>query len=155
MSMTWNRIAASILLLTGVIALSWYLLNTDGKRVDGLSNRNSSASADTIPNQKKDSLNTLITPSVHKIPDYVFAILNHILKYQEAPPRYVGGRIFFNREKKLVSHDLVGNRIEYKEWDVHPKVKGQNRGAERLITGSDHSAYYTPDHYQTFIKINP
>jgi ribonuclease T1 len=30
---------------------------------------------------------------------------------------------------------------------------GTNRGAERLVTGSDGSAYYTSDHYQTFRRI--
>ncbi len=43
--------------------------------------------------------------------------------------------------------------ITYQEWDVNRKVSGVNRGAERLITGSDGSAYYTSDHYRTFTKI--
>ena len=46
-----------------------------------------------------------------------------------------------------------GNRIEYKEWDVNPKKPGKNRGAERLITGDNRSAYYTKDHYKTFIQF--
>ena len=50
--------------------------------------------------------------------------------------------------------DANGKKIKYKEWDVHKKVKGKNRGAERLVTGSDGRAYYTDDHYGSFIQIN-
>ncbi len=89
------------------------------------------------------------------IPDYVFEVLHYILKEQKAPPGFVGGRIFQNREKLLNLFDSSHNKIIYKEWDVHQKVAGKNRGAERLVTGSDHSAYYTKDHYKTFIQIYP
>ena len=57
-------------------------------------------------------------------------------------------------EASQMAKDAENKRIRYSEWDVHPKVQGQNRGPERLITGSDHSAYYTRDHYKTFLKIN-
>jgi len=36
---------------------------------------------------------------------------------------------------------------------VNPRMPGKNRGPERLVTGSDGSAYYTADHYKSFIKI--
>ncbi|MGO9868230.1 MAG: ribonuclease domain-containing protein [Rhodomicrobium sp.] len=43
--------------------------------------------------------------------------------------------------------------MTYQEWDVNPRVPGVNRGAQRLVTGSDGSAYYTDDHYKTFTQI--
>ena len=49
--------------------------------------------------------------------------------------------------------DENGRRIKYREWDVNPLRPGVNRGAERLVTGSDGTAYYTDDHYATFKKI--
>ena len=90
-----------------------------------------------------------------EIPDYVYRILEHVNRHQEAPPGHVGGRGFQNREKRLPSVALNGESIRYREWDVHPKQPGKNRGPERLVTGSDQSAYYTADHYQTFIPIRP
>ena len=46
-------------------------------------------------------------------------------------------------------------RGRYREYDVHPKVPGKNRGAERIVidqrTGK---AYYTADHYRTFVPMN-
>lgn len=63
-------------------------------------------------------------------------------------PGYVGGRDFQNRERRLP-------RGRYREYDVNPKVRGRARDAERIVierrTGK---AYYTGDHYRTFIPLN-
>jgi ribonuclease T1 len=38
---------------------------------------------------------------------------------------------------------------------VNPKVHGKDRGAERIvIERRSGRAYYTPDHYETFIRMN-
>lgn len=68
-------------------------------------------------------------------------------------PGYVGGRHFGNFEKRLPQNDASGRRIHYREWDVNPLQPGVNRGPERLVTGSDGSAYYTRDHYLSFLTI--
>ena len=66
---------------------------------------------------------------------------------------YVGGRNFQNRERQLDIKDATGKKIKYQEWDVNPKIQGKNRGTERIITGSDNRAWYTNDHYQSFVEI--
>lgn len=43
--------------------------------------------------------------------------------------------------------------VNYKEYDINPYVKGQNRGTERIVIGDDDSVWYTNDHYFTFTKI--
>lgn len=85
------------------------------------------------------------------IPLYVLETLTYIRKQNRAPQGFVGGRKFYNREKKLPIF-VDEKKIFYREWDVRKKVRGRNRGPERLITSSKH-AYYTPDHYRTFILI--
>lgn len=87
------------------------------------------------------------------IPAYVHDVYQYIQKYNRAKKGYVGGRTFYNREKHLPVKDTYNHKILYREWDVHPKKTGTNRGAERLVTGSDGTAYYTSDHYQTFTKL--
>lgn len=66
----------------------------------------------------------------------------------EPPPGYIGGRTFQNREGRLP-------RGQYREYDVNPRIRGKDRGAERLVieryTGK---AYYTADHYRTFVPLN-
>jgi len=63
-------------------------------------------------------------------------------------PGYVGGRDFQNRERRLP-------RGRYREYDVNPRVRGRSRDAERIVieqqTGK---AYYTGDHYRTFVPLN-
>jgi ribonuclease T1 len=87
------------------------------------------------------------------IPDKVLKVLEYVDKHGEAMEGYEGGRTFGNFEKRLPQTDDKGRRIKYREWDVNPLKKGVNRGAERLVTGSDGSAHYTDDHYETFKKI--
>ncbi len=87
------------------------------------------------------------------VPSKVVKTLRYILENNKAPKGYVGGRKFTNREKRLPKTDENRQKIDYQEWDVNPKIKGVNRGAERLITGSDRSAYFTNDHYRTFTKL--
>lgn len=97
------------------------------------------------------------TPSIQSstdIPSYALETLEYIREHNEPPSGYVGGRNFQNREGQLPKQDNSGQVYRYREWDVHPKVEGQNRGAERLVTSDQGDAYYTSDHYRTFKKIN-
>ncbi|MCC6752571.1 MAG: hypothetical protein IT266_01165 [Saprospiraceae bacterium] len=87
------------------------------------------------------------------VASYVLEVLNAIDQTEQAPTGYVGGRTFFNREQRLPLAGPDGKTIEYREWDVKPRVPGKPRGAERLVTGSDRSAWYTKDHYQSFHRL--
>jgi guanyl-specific ribonuclease Sa len=87
------------------------------------------------------------------IPEKVYKVWNYVKAHYEPMSGYVGGRQFMNYEGHLPKRDGSGNTIAYREWDVNPKVEGQNRGAERLVTGSDGSAWYTDDHYNTFTEL--
>ena len=87
------------------------------------------------------------------VPQKAIAVLQYIRANNKAPEGYVGGRHFGNYEQNLPERDQTGKRIDYKEWDIHPKIEGKNRGAQRIVTGSDGSAWYTADHYQSFTEI--
>ena len=84
-------------------------------------------------------------------------VLKYVDEHHEAPTGYEGGRTFHNGggagDQALPKHDDRGRAIAYQDWDVNPKVEGVNRGTERLVTGSDGSAYITAAHYRTFTKI--
>lgn len=91
------------------------------------------------------------------------------LKYIEEhngtpPPGFKGGKPYGNDPaqyakpgetpgEKLPDTTSDGKAISYKEYDVNPKVKGQDRGEERLVIGDDGSVYYTDGHYQSFIQV--
>lgn len=77
-------------------------------------------------------------------------VKNH---YGEAPAGYKGGRQFMNYEEKLPQTERNGNAIVYREYDVNQWIRGVDRGAERLVQGSDGKSYITTDHYVTFVRI--
>jgi hypothetical protein len=70
---------------------------------------------------------------------------------------FVGGRAFADHGRSrgavLPNQDKSGKAITYREYDVRPKQPGMNRGPERVVIGSDGSAYYTSDHYKHFKKF--
>jgi ribonuclease T1 len=82
-------------------------------------------------------------------PQKAYDLLTQLEKRGGLPlPGYVGGRDFQNRERRLP-------RGRYREYDVNPKIRGRGRDAERIVieqrTGK---AYYTGDHYRTFVPLN-
>ncbi|MEU7634017.1 ribonuclease domain-containing protein [Nocardia sp. NPDC049220] len=68
-------------------------------------------------------------------------------------PGTKGGERWMNRGRDLPVVDASGKPVTYQEWDVNPKQPGRSRDAERIVTGSDGSAWYTGDHYKTFTRM--
>lgn len=106
-----------------------------------------------------DPNNTYVKPTDEirennsSVPQKVYETLDYIKKNNRAPEGYVGGRHFGNFEQHLPERDAAGNAIEYKEYDVNPKVQGKNRGAQRLVIGDDGRAWYTNNHYKSFTEV--
>jgi len=96
-------------------------------------------------------------PSASQVPQNANDVLDYVNATGEAPDGYQGGGIFQNDGRAgtqvLPTTDASGNPITYTEYDVNPYSPGVNRGTDRLVTGSDGSAYYTGDHYETFTQI--
>ncbi len=82
------------------------------------------------------------------VPAYAKDVFAYVLKHGRAPRGYVGDRVWQNREHRLPA------RGDYREYDVHPKVRGVNRGPERIIVDiAARAGWYTGDHYRTFIMM--
>jgi guanyl-specific ribonuclease Sa len=137
-------------MLTAVF-LAWLQLGCSGSAPP-----EQNGDVEPLPARHKSSAKT--HPSLPPgVPAKVATVLHHIDTTHQAPAGYEGGRTFHNGghggEQGLPQKDKDGKAISYQEWDVNPKVAGVNRGAERLVTGSDGSAYFTSDHYRTFTKV--
>ena len=78
-----------------------------------------------------------------------WTVLNRIDAKGAPLPGYKGGSIFKNKDGVLP--ETPG--VTYREWDVNPYTKGVDRGVERIVTGSDGSAFWTGDHYDTFLMF--
>jgi RHS repeat-associated protein len=95
-------------------------------------------------------------PGLGPAPRNATETLEDIDRTGRPPAGTQGGQTFQNDGRGggqiLPRADAKGNPIIYREWDVNPSGGGP-RGPERIVTGSDGSAYYTADHYQTFIRM--
>lgn len=82
-------------------------------------------------------------------PQRVKDLLEAIQQHEGKPlPGYIGGRAFQNRERRLP----LGH---YREYDVNPKIRGRPRDAERIVIEQNTGrAYYTDNHYRTFMPLN-
>lgn len=101
---------------------------------------------------KKPKANVLKNPSV-SIP----AEVDDVIKYAQshngaAQPGFKGNRVYKN-EPIEPWHQKLPDGTTYKEYDIYPNVKGQNRGGHRVVIGADGSIWYTNDHYITFTRI--
>jgi guanyl-specific ribonuclease Sa len=59
------------------------------------------------------------------------------------------GSVFQNREKRLPKQASG----YYREW-VHPTPGQRGPGPQRIVTGKNGEIYYTPDHYETFERLD-
>ncbi len=59
------------------------------------------------------------------------------------------GVVFNNAERRLPDEP----RGYYREYTV-PTPGSADRGARRIITGKNGEFYYTPDHYETFHRVD-
>ena len=66
----------------------------------------------------------------------------------ERNPHVNDGSVFRNDQGKLPQQSSG----YYREY-VHPTPGVNGAGVQRVITGSNGEAYYTPDHYETFTKV--
>ena len=103
-----------------------------------------------------------VIKSTDNIPSNVTDALSYIKK-GDCVPGANGGKTFKNRgginpktgniNQELPKVDSSGKAITYAEWDVNAKLPGASRDAERIVTGSDGSIWWTKDHYETFTRL--
>ncbi len=107
------------------------------------------------PLQAAPAAPRVASPAATGVPEQARKVLAHVRAQGEAPAGTEGGRRFGNYERRLPERDAQGRSIRYQEWDLWPRVRGRNRGPERLVTGSDGRAWYTGDHYRSFTEVRP
>ena len=75
--------------------------------------------------------------------------LDRITSGQVFPHRNDGS--VFRNDQGLLPQQSTGYYREY----VHPTVGAIGVGAQRVVTGQGGEIYYSPNHYQSFIRVNP
>jgi ribonuclease T1 len=152
-----NRLIYLLILLVGIF-LGYIWGNNSFQTKENVRDTSSSELKNSASYSKKDlekrrNSKYKLDNKSRTIPSKVLEVLDYIKNNRQAPEGYVGGRKFKNLENLLPKQTEDGKRINYQEWDVNPHREGKNRGAERLVTGDNETAFYTNDHYQSFQKI--
>lgn len=149
-----SRTALALLGLFALVAgIIWFLNGADGGAAVTATVAPTSAGSSRSPSA---STPPSLAPSagLRAKSDHVLAVLDATGK---PPPGYVGGRQFMNDERggttALPRRDRAGRALTYREYDVNPRRPDVNRGPQRLVVGSDGSAYMTGDHYVTWERI--
>ena len=142
-------------LLAGILSFWLLACNTaDSSQQQTSAPQRKQESANTTPNRKPaEKPSKYSQRRQQNIPEKVYFVLEYVRKHNQAPDGYVGGRKFGNYERRLPRNDERSRPMRYREWDVNPKKEGRNRGAERLITSENKRAWYTADHYDSFVEI--
>ena len=87
------------------------------------------------------------------VPQKAYDVYNYVTNHNGSPPKnYIGGKIYSNEPKE--GEAKLPDGIKYKEYDVNPHVKGQERGEERLVIDENDVAYYTDTHYKSFKRLD-
>jgi ribonuclease T1 len=73
----------------------------------------------------------------------------HLIEARGPFPYPQDGVVFINAERRLPDEP----RGYYREYTV-PTPGSADRGARRIITGKNGEYYYTPDHYETFRRVD-
>ena len=121
-----------LVLALGVLAVLLYTRHQSGQGGSGTTWSQEASSLSGTGNQA--------------IPDKALRVLETVRSTGHAPEGYVGGRVFQNREGRLPRDG------DYREFDVDPHQGGRN--AERIIVEwNTKKAWYTGDHYQTFLPL--
>ena len=87
-----------------------------------------------------------------KVPKEAKKTYNYVRKHNGRPPNgYGGGNKFVNDGR--FGGEVLPRTTLYREYDIYPRIRGINRGGERIVIGGDGSGWYTPDHYMTFLRF--
>ena len=86
------------------------------------------------------------------IPQEAYDTLDYVDQNGRPPQGYKGGKVFQN-DGRGGGQVLPSSGSPYMEYDIHPKVPGVPRNAQRIVVGADGSAWYTADHYNSFANM--
>lgn len=151
--------AVAVVLVAVVAGLVWLLAEDSDIAGTGDAARTSAASSAAVAPGPAASTRAAApnSSSTAAVPAHVLVTLTLIDSgdWPEAAnaPGTRGGTVFRNNERNLPVTGSDGRRVSYREWDVNAKEPGRSRDAERIVTGSDGTAWYTDDHYRTFVRI--
>ncbi|SDH38577.1 Guanyl-specific ribonuclease Sa [Lentzea fradiae] len=146
-----RRLTVALVGLVALVVIGWFVKDTtppDGTPppVTSSTVTSGTAAAADVPGAKASGL--AVEP-LSKLPAEAAQTWKLIESNGPFPHPRNDGVTFQNREKRLPAKSSG----YYKEYTV-PTPGSRDRGARRLVTGSEEEVFYTADHYSSFVVVD-
>lgn len=147
-----RRLTVALVGLIALVVVGWFVKDTTSSETPTARNPVGSASPAVPPavvSNVPGSKSGLDVEALSSLPAEAGATWKLIEANGPFPYPRNDGVTFQNREKRLPAKDSG----YYKEYTV-PTPGSKDRGARRIVTGSEKEVFYTGDHYSTFVVVD-
>ncbi|MCX2953854.1 ribonuclease domain-containing protein [Lentzea sp. NEAU-D7] len=142
-----RRLTVALVGLLALVVIGWFVKDNSAEPPTSTTRpvHTGSAQAETVPGSNSG----LDVEALSKLPAEAAQTWKLIEAKGPFPYPRNDGVTFQNREKRLPAKDSG----YYKEYTV-PTPGSPDRGARRLVTGSEKEVFYTGDHYSSFVVVD-
>ncbi|MGW6446719.1 ribonuclease domain-containing protein [Lentzea sp. NPDC055074] len=140
-----RRLTVALVGLVALVVVGWFFKDTSSTSETPPASIAPSASQLAVPGGKSG----LDVQALSKLPAEAAKTWKLIEAKGPFPYPRNDGVTFQNREKRLPAKDSG----YYKEYTV-PTPGSPDRGARRIVTGSEKEVFYTGDHYSSFVVVD-
>lgn len=140
-----RRLTVALVGLIALVVVGWFVKDNVAGPEAPRTSTSPSASSQTVPGASSK----LDVQALTKLPAEAAKTWKLIEAKGPFPYPRNDGVTFENREKRLPAQKSG----YYKEYTV-PTPGSPDRGARRLVTGSEKEVFYTGDHYSTFVVVD-
>ncbi|GGN24305.1 ribonuclease N1 [Lentzea pudingi] len=140
-----RRLTVALVGLVALVVVGWFFKDTAANPETPPANIPPSASRLAVPGVQSG----LDVQALSKLPAEAAKTWKLIEAKGPFPYPRNDGVTFQNREKRLPAKDSG----YYKEYTV-PTPGSPDRGARRIVTGSEKEVFYTGDHYSSFVVVD-
>ncbi len=142
-----RRLTVALVGLLALVVIGWFVKDNSAEPSPGTTKPvvTSAAQGETVPGSNSG----LEIEALSKLPAEAAQTWKLIEAKGPFPHPRNDGVTFQNREKRLPAK----NSGYYKEYTV-PTPGSADRGARRLVTGSEKEVFYTGDHYSSFVVVD-
>lgn len=142
-----RRLTVALVGLLALVVIGWFVKDNSAGPPPGTTKPvvTSAADGETVPGSNSG----LDVEALSKLPAEAGKTWKLIEANGPFPYPRNDGVTFQNREKRLPAK----NSGYYKEYTV-PTPGSADRGARRLVTGSEKEVFYTGDHYSSFVVVD-
>jgi ribonuclease T1 len=142
-----RRITVALVALVVLAVLGYLITDLTGHSTTGSGASTGASGSSAVPGASASGLK--VQP-LSGLPSQAGQTYRLIQAGGPFPYPHNDGVVFANRE-----HLLPAERSGYYHEYTVPTPSSSDRGARRLITGSAHELYYTGDHYDSFVVVDP